>query len=59
MRNIAKLFMSAVLLVAAAAPAAAQDEPEAPSRGPRTMKPVIMGQKYAVSSMNTRRPRPQ
>ena len=51
MRNIAKLFMSAVLLVAAAAPAAAQDEPEAPSRGPRTMKPVIMGQKYAVSSM--------
>jgi gamma-glutamyltranspeptidase / glutathione hydrolase len=51
MRHIAKLFACAVVLFATVTSVVAQDEPEAPARGPRTMRPVIMGQQYAVSSM--------
>jgi gamma-glutamyltranspeptidase / glutathione hydrolase len=52
MNHIVRAFACAVGLVALTLPAFAQDEPpEAPTRGPRTMRPVIMGQQYAVSSM--------
>ena len=51
MRQFARTFACAVVLFATVTSAVAQDEPEAPARGPRTMRPVIMGQQYAVSSM--------
>jgi gamma-glutamyltranspeptidase / glutathione hydrolase len=51
MRHAAKTFVCAVVLVVAAGPALAQDQPEVPTRGGRTMRPVIMGRQYAVSSM--------
>ncbi len=51
MRAIAKLFACAVVFFAVTAPALAQDPADAPARGPRTMRPIIMGKQYAVSSM--------
>ena len=50
MRHVARTFVRRSSL-RHGNPLFAQDQPEAPARGPRTMRPVIMGQQYAVSSM--------
>jgi gamma-glutamyltranspeptidase/glutathione hydrolase len=49
--RLRRTAIAGILTLAAAAPAGAQDEPENQQRPGRTMRPVITGRQYAVSSM--------
>jgi gamma-glutamyltranspeptidase/glutathione hydrolase len=51
MRNTFRTLAMVVLVTATALPALAQDDAEPAPRAGRTMKPVITGRQYAVSSM--------
>lgn len=46
-----RTIVCAVMVVAATGPLLSQDRPAAPTRNSRTMRPVIMGRQYAVSSI--------
>ena len=48
---LAPACLASLLLCTLVAPAVAQDEQESPSAAARTMRPVITGRSYAVSSM--------
>jgi gamma-glutamyltranspeptidase / glutathione hydrolase len=51
MRHSRRTLAIACLLIVVGVPASAQDEPETQARTARTMRPVITGRQYAVSSM--------
>ena len=46
-----RTLVCAVMMFAAVGPLVSQDRPATPARSGRTMRPVIMGRQYAVSSM--------